>query len=112
MQKITRKYFMNELIENKSTLLIGQFLNKSKDETKAIIENWLRREGAASCETEIRQGYKHSNGLKFQLNDGTFSYVSLGGGHEYYQDNDILITLKEHDNSTSIVIYQVIKEAA
>lgn len=105
MNTITKKHFIDALICNESEFLSGNYV---RDMTITEILEYLQTVDFEKIKGERRQGFKHSNGLKFLKDDGTYSYTNNLVNHDYYQFDNVLITIKEEDDCVSLLIYRIV----
>ena len=105
MLEITKKCFIEMLINNRSEFLAGGYIRDM--EVGDILEHLTTPEFNA-IKGDIRQGFKHSKGLKFLKGDGTYSYADNLVNYDYYQFNDILVAVSKQDESVSLLVYRVI----
>lgn len=105
MKKITKKHFIDTLITNRSEFLIGTYIRNLS--VNDILEH-LKANYFESAGGETRQGFKHSNGLKFLKDDGTYSYADNLINYDYYQFNDLMIAVRVHDDSVNLLVYRIV----
>lgn len=105
MNKITKKEFFETITSNKSEFLSGGYSEVSI--TKAI--EYLENYDFSTLKGETRQASKHSNGLKFLMEDGSYSYLGFLVNHMYFEKENILIVIeKDTPYSRFIGVYRII----
>lgn len=104
MKKITKKEFFEKLTSNKSEFLSGGY---SKVSAKKAIQRFNDFD-FSTLKGEIRQGYKHSKGLKFLTDDGTYSYLGNLVNHVYYKKENVLMVIEKTKPLKFIGIYRIV----
>ena len=107
MEKITKKEFIELLTSNKSEFLQGGYSELSITEAIEYLKNYdfstFEGEGIK------RQASKHSQGLKFLMDDNTYSYLDNLTNHVYFKKDNILIVIEKREPSRFIGIYRIVE---
>lgn len=104
MQKITKKEFFETMTSNKSEFLSGGYVKISTIEAIEILNN----RDFTDLKGHKRQASKHSKGLKFLMDDNTYSYLDNLINHAYFKKDDILFVIEKKAPLKFIGIYRIL----